>query len=134
VTDAGLKELVGLKGLQSLSLGGTKVTDAGLKELAELKGLQRLELSSTKVTDAGLKELAGLKGLQTLYLSDTNVTDEGVKELRKALPDCLIIASARVDSRSPRAAQPPAMTAGGHPAAMPGTRSSPPTARSRAPV
>jgi hypothetical protein len=33
------------------------VTDAGLKELAGLKSLQSLDLSRTKVTDAGLKEL-----------------------------------------------------------------------------
>ena len=33
MTDAGLKELAGLKSLQSLNLHSTKVTDAGLKEL-----------------------------------------------------------------------------------------------------
>jgi hypothetical protein len=33
------------------------VTDAGLKELAGLKSLQALDLTFTKVTDAGLKEL-----------------------------------------------------------------------------
>jgi internalin A len=33
VTDAGLKELAGMKGLQSLELYGTKVTDAGAAEL-----------------------------------------------------------------------------------------------------
>ena len=44
------------------------MTDAGLKELAGLKSLQMLNLDSTKVTDAGLKELAGLKSLQTLNL------------------------------------------------------------------
>ena len=44
------------------------MTDAGLKELAGLKDLQMLDLSFTQMTDAGLKELAGLKGLQTLNL------------------------------------------------------------------
>ncbi|MCS6850257.1 MAG: hypothetical protein NZ700_03690 [Gemmataceae bacterium] len=114
VTDAGLKELAGLKGLQSLDLLGTRVTDAGLKELAGLKlkelyipdqartdlGLKhylaavepptRLYLSSWRLTDAGLKELAGLKGLQSLDLSETPVTDAGVAELQKALPGCQI--------------------------------------------
>ena len=47
------------------------MTDAGLKELAGLKSLQTLNLSNTKVTDAGLKELAGLKSLQALDLNDT---------------------------------------------------------------
>ena len=45
------------------------MTDAGLKELAGLKGLQDLHLiGCQRVTDAGLKELAALKELQTLNL------------------------------------------------------------------
>jgi internalin A len=41
------------------------ITDAGLKELAGLKNLQWLDLClDTKITDAGLKELAGLKNLR----------------------------------------------------------------------
>lgn len=34
----------------------TPITDAGLKELAALRGLQELDLNNTQVTDAGLKE------------------------------------------------------------------------------
>ena len=41
------------------------LTDAGLKELTGLKDLQELTLLSREVTDAGLKELAALKSLQT---------------------------------------------------------------------
>ena len=93
VTDAVLKELAGLKGLQTLDLSGTWVTDAGLKDLAGLKGLQTLHLGSTRVTDAGLKQLAGLKGLQALGLWNTRVTDAGVRELRKALPECWIVSN-----------------------------------------
>ena len=71
VTDAGLKELAGFKGLQTLSLTRRNaVTDAGLKELAGLKGLQTLSLWGCQVTDAGLKDLAGLKGLHTLSLCE----------------------------------------------------------------
>ncbi len=81
VTDVGLKELAGLKSLHTLNLSSTKVTDAGLKELAGLKSLHTLSLDNTKVTDAGLKELAGLKSLHTLNLSSTKVTDAGLKEL-----------------------------------------------------
>ena len=81
VTDAGLKELAGLKSLQALYLAGTPVTDAGLKEVAGLKSLQTLDVRWTKVTDAGLKELAGLKSLQRLYLNHCKVTDAGLKEL-----------------------------------------------------
>jgi internalin A len=82
VTDAGLKELAGLKQLQSLDIGRCKgVTDAGLKELAGLKQLQTLDLGLTPVRGAGLKELAGLKQLQTLDLGECKVTDAGLKEL-----------------------------------------------------
>ncbi len=71
ITDADLKELAGLKNLQGLDLGVTKVTDAGLKELANLKGLRWLKIPATQVTDAGLKELAALKSLQVLDLGVT---------------------------------------------------------------
>jgi internalin A len=81
VTDAGLKELAGLKNLQTLDLFRTAVTDAGLKELAVLKDLQTLELSGTDVTDLGLKELAALKNLQRLGLRETQVQGAGLKEL-----------------------------------------------------
>lgn len=40
-----------------LHLTGTQVTDAGLKELAGLKSLHTLTLNSTQVTDAGVTEL-----------------------------------------------------------------------------
>jgi len=67
------------------------VTDAELKELAPLKGLNRLDLyGCPMVTDKGLKELAALKGLQELYLGRREVTAAGIAELRKALPDCKI--------------------------------------------
>ena len=91
VTDAGLKELAGLKSLSTLYLDSTKVTDAGVKELAGLKNLTALDLFNTQVTDAGLKELAGLKNLTTLFLSNTQVTDAGVRELKQALPNCQIV-------------------------------------------
>ncbi len=87
VTDAGLKELAGLKSLQALYLAGngreaeTQLTDTGLKALASLKSLQILDVRGTKVTDAGLKHLAALKSLQSLYLTDCQVTDAGLKEL-----------------------------------------------------
>ena len=45
------------------------MTDRELKDLAGLKSLQSLNLLDTAVTDAGLKELAGLKKLQALSLS-----------------------------------------------------------------
>ena len=81
VSDAGLKELAGLKSLHALYLGTTQVTDAGLKNLAGLTNLETLDLGATQVTGVGLKDLAGLKSLRTLYLRYDNLTDAGLKEL-----------------------------------------------------
>src|SRR5262245_30775574 len=81
VTDAGLKQLAGLKNLSALYLASTKVTDAGLRELTGLENLSTLDLSGTKVTDAGLKALAPLKNLSALYLVHNEVTDVGLREL-----------------------------------------------------
>jgi internalin A len=74
-----------------MDLTGAKVTDAGLKELVGLKSLQILILGDAEVTDDGLKELADLKGLQTLILGDTQVTGGGLTELQKKLPRCEIL-------------------------------------------
>ena len=82
-----------LSQLQRLDLSFTKITDAGIKELTGLKQLERLDLSDTRVTDAGLKELTGLKQLRQLVLrrrsSDPNLnrrTGDGVDALEKAIP------------------------------------------------
>jgi internalin A len=95
--DAGVKELAGFKSLQTLGINGD-VTDAGLKDLAAglkelggLKNLQKLDLqNNSQVTDAGLKELTGLTTLQTLWLYRTKVTAEGVAAFQKDLPACKI--------------------------------------------
>jgi internalin A len=87
LTDAGLKELAGLKALRALSIGGpgSKLTDAGLKELAVLTELQTLHVTyDPQLTDASLKVLAGIKelaGLKEIYLRHTSVTDTGLTEL-----------------------------------------------------
>ncbi len=82
VTDAGLRELRGLKNLTGLDLGFTQVTDVGLKELKNLKNLTTLNLNFTQVTDEGLKELKDLKNLATLYLMGTKTTGRGLKDFK----------------------------------------------------
>jgi internalin A len=91
LTDAGLKEVAGLKKLTTLNLTGTQVTDVGLKELAGLQRLATLNLSRTQVTDAGLKELVAVKNLHRLDLTGTRVTQEGVAGLQKSLRYCDIV-------------------------------------------
>ena len=49
-----------------LSLCDSKVTDAGLKELRGLKTIAKLDLAVQSFTDAGIKELKDLKNLTEL--------------------------------------------------------------------
>jgi len=70
----------------AVDLRGAQITDAALKHLKELKGLQTLNLSDTMITDASLKELKALKDLQELDLRNTKITDVGLKDLKQALP------------------------------------------------
>ena len=67
-------------------LHGPKVTNASLKDLKELKGLQLLDLGHTQITDAGLKDLKELKHLQQLDLNGTKVTGAALNEMRRAFP------------------------------------------------
>jgi RNA polymerase sigma factor (sigma-70 family) len=80
VTDAGMKELDGLKNLQWLYLNLTQVSDTGLKELKDLPSLQTLNLTGCKkVTGSGLN---GLKSLRSLYLPHAGLTDAGLACLK----------------------------------------------------
>jgi hypothetical protein len=79
------------------------VTDAGLKELAGLKSLRALNISHTEVTDKSLKVLAGLNVLKELVVNPyTKLSEQGLEELQKALPDCYIGRHRRrTDGRNP---------------------------------
>ena len=66
------------------------MSDAGLKELVGLPRLRSLDLTGTHVTDAGLTELHAIKNLHRLVLTDTQTTDAGVSALEMALPYCTV--------------------------------------------
>jgi hypothetical protein len=52
--DADLAPLAGITTLEAVSLGyNPDLTDAGLKELTALKGVEKILLENAKVTDAG---------------------------------------------------------------------------------
>jgi hypothetical protein len=76
--------------LTTLNLAATRVTDAGLKELVGVRSLSTLDLSRLRVTAAGLKELAGLEDLATLTVSGVRLTDAQFQEVEKSLPKCKI--------------------------------------------
>ena len=77
ITDAGLGRLRGLKKLEWLSVGNTKVSDEGLRIVAGFDRLEWLGLGDT-TTDAGLTHLKGLKRLKGLGLDCTAVSDAGL--------------------------------------------------------
>jgi hypothetical protein len=117
VTDAGLKELIGLPKLTSLVMSDTAITDAGVKELLTSRAdLEVLQLGSTRVsdevtpllarqkklrfldlshcrrlTDESVKHLAACKGLELLYVHDSGITPKGMAELWRTLPGCRVI-------------------------------------------
>ncbi len=106
ITNAQLRQICNLPGLEMLVLDGCRVsstqmkivarahklkvlflgcaalTDAGLVELAALPCLCALSMDGTAVTDAGLLHLEGLRGLNYLSPKDCpNVTDAGLRHL-----------------------------------------------------
>jgi hypothetical protein len=86
VTDAGLKQLRGLRKLETLDLlGCSKITGEGLKHLSRMSSLKRLDLSETQVGDEALRHLRQFPRLEWLDLISTRVTDAGLAHL-KTLP------------------------------------------------
>ncbi|MCA9063787.1 MAG: hypothetical protein KDA96_12030 [Planctomycetaceae bacterium] len=78
-TDAGLRELVALKELRILTLGG--LVGGGLAELSVLKHLHSLHIISASVTDEGMRALPGLKSLRSLTILSSEISDVGLIEL-----------------------------------------------------
>jgi len=83
-TDADLRHLRALPGLEDLILGDTRVTDRGLEQLKGLGQLRKLSLSGGQFTDAGIGRLSGLPRLAELCLWRTQVTDAGLQSLGKS--------------------------------------------------
>jgi hypothetical protein len=88
--DRDLIHLRPLPHLQRLQLND-QVTDAGLRELMGLTGLQILVLAGTPVTDGGLRQIRRFTDLEHLYFAGTNISDAGAAELQAALPKCRIV-------------------------------------------
>jgi hypothetical protein len=92
-TDAGLEQLSEMKNLRHLALEGTAITDAGLRTISGLSKLESLGIKDNlQITDTGLAELTGMPNLISLQLSNTSLDAAGVKQLRKALPQCQVVA------------------------------------------
>ncbi len=87
ITDAGIKQLVGLKQLTHLDLAfATKLTTESLTQIVQFPNLERLSLAGTKVDDVSmLSKLAKLKELQLGKLMP-----KGIEELKKAKPELIV--------------------------------------------
>ena len=67
------------------------VDDPGIKNLNGLKRLESLNVAHTEVSDIGLQELKSLTNLTQLDLTGTQVTPSGAASLQAGLPKCKII-------------------------------------------
>jgi Leucine-rich repeat (LRR) protein len=92
ISASGLGPLQGLTRLRTLELHGAGVSDKALEPLRGLINLRSLIIDGTKVTDAGLESLKGLKNLQRLSVGP-KVSGAGVAELRRALPQLKVTLS-----------------------------------------
>jgi hypothetical protein len=97
LSDAHLKEVGRLQGLEYVSFGGdwyayfdeglqtrgtqAKVTCAGLQHLRSLPNLKDLSLFGTTVDDEAAKTLAQMPNLRYLDLGNTLLTDDGLRQL-----------------------------------------------------
>jgi hypothetical protein len=71
-------------GLRSLMMRGTQATDAGLRHLRGLTGLEDLYVwDATLISDDGVGGLAGLFRLKNLHLDSSKVTDRGFRSLSR---------------------------------------------------
>jgi len=82
-TDAGMKYLGEMVGLERLSLNDSKITDTGMVNVRGLHRLTYLDLNNTQVGDDGLANIKGHTRLETLHLRNTRITDAGLAHLER---------------------------------------------------
>ncbi len=82
ITDQGMSEIKGLRGITDLSLYFTEyVTDEGLAAIKDWKKLKRLNLHGTKAGDTALEHISGISTLESLNVGSTLMTDVGLERL-----------------------------------------------------
>jgi hypothetical protein len=85
LTDAGVRHLAGLAGLEALDLQGAKMTDAGVGSLAGLSELHRLYVQGAEgaggITDAGVDHVLRLTKLREQQVANGRLTEAGARRL-----------------------------------------------------
>ena len=90
-TDAGLKHLVKLKNLTTLSLGSEHVTAEGVAVVAELRQLDRsLPGYSAVLPTISLRHYSAVQRLRRSRLTRSALSDAGLQKLRDELPNCSV--------------------------------------------
>ena len=91
MTDGGLVQVQGLRGLKALDLSGSRITGQGLQYSANLPRLYMLTLARTAVTNDDLPRLKTLPQLSCLDLSGTQITDAGLAHLKELPNLCTLL-------------------------------------------
>lgn len=81
ISNAGMRHLSGLYGLEALGLNAVQISDAGISRLKWLEELRYLDLSFTLISDEALSTVYYIKKLETLNLSGTRITDAGLERI-----------------------------------------------------
>ena len=91
LADAGTAEaLSALRGLEEISLPGTKCGDETAAALASLPNLRKVDLSSSRLTDAGLARLAASPRLRLLQIQRNRLSPDALADFKKVNPRCSV--------------------------------------------
>jgi hypothetical protein len=93
ITNAGVKSLVNLKELKSLSIGQQiamkppgKVNDGTVEAVLGISSLESLSISESRLSLAALGKLTQLPNLKRLTLKDIDISDSDLAALKQQLP------------------------------------------------
>ena len=108
VKDADLKYVSQFENLRKLNLNFTDITGKGLKELVSLKHLKTLSLSGTKVNYQDLnQQIHAFKSLNTLVVWNTKLSVSEIQKLKDDNKHIQIIAGFKDDGSNPIKLNPP---------------------------
>ncbi|TAG48464.1 MAG: cytochrome C, partial [Runella slithyformis] len=108
ITDAELKSLAIFENLQKLNLNFTNITGNGLKELINLKQLKSLSLSGNKLIFKDLQiQIKAFEQLKTVAIWNTTLRDSEIEQLQKESKNIQFIAGFKDDGRNPIQLNPP---------------------------
>jgi hypothetical protein len=94
-TNAGLRHLVKLKNLTTLSLGSDFVTAEGVAFVGELRQLDSLDLDTPLLTDDIIPALLRCSAIEEISFTRSALSDAGLRRLRDELPNCSVEDSQR---------------------------------------